>query len=56
MFIFEIDQELWTRKLMGHIMGCDHFLDRNDILKSVYCFMILFLTVYIFNIFTIGII
>jgi hypothetical protein len=32
---------------MNRIMGCDHFLGRKDILKFVYCFMILFLIVYI---------
>jgi hypothetical protein len=32
-------------------MGCDHSLSRKDILKFVYYFMILFLTVYIFKYF-----
>jgi hypothetical protein len=30
-------------------MGCNYSLDRKDILKFVYYFMILFLTVYIFK-------
>jgi hypothetical protein len=33
------------------IMGRGHSLGRNDILKSVYCFMILFLILYIFKYF-----
>jgi hypothetical protein len=41
------DQELWTHELMSRIKGCDHSLDRKDILKFIYCFMILFLIVYI---------
>jgi hypothetical protein len=49
MSIFATDQELWARELMDRIMGCDHSLGRNDILKFIYCFMILFLTIYIFN-------
>jgi hypothetical protein len=49
MFIFTIDQELWTHELMGRIKGCDHSLDRKDVLKFVYCFMILFLRVHIFE-------
>jgi hypothetical protein len=48
MFIFAIDQELWPRELMCHIMGYDHSLGRNDILKFIYYFMIIFLTVYIY--------
>jgi hypothetical protein len=51
MFIFVTDQELWARELMDRIMGCDHSLDQKDILKFVYCFMILFLMVYIFKYF-----
>jgi hypothetical protein len=31
MFIFIIDQELWTHKLMGCIMGCDHSLSLKKI-------------------------
>jgi hypothetical protein len=46
---FAIDQELWTRKLMDHIMGYDHSLGRKELLKFVYCFMIIFLIVYIFK-------
>jgi hypothetical protein len=49
MFIFVTDQELWARELMDCIMGCDHSLGQKDILKFVYCFMILFLIVYIFT-------
>jgi hypothetical protein len=37
------DQKLWIRELMSRIRGCDHSLCQNDILKFVYCFMILFL-------------
>jgi hypothetical protein len=49
MLIFATDQELSARELMSRIMCCDHSLGRNDILKFIYCFMILFLTVYIFK-------
>jgi hypothetical protein len=49
MLIFATDQELSARELMSCIMCCDHSLGRNDILKFIYCFMILFLTVYIFK-------
>jgi hypothetical protein len=28
-------------------MGCDHFLGQKDILKFIYCFISLFLMVYI---------
>jgi hypothetical protein len=49
MFIFTIDQELWAHELMDRIKGCDHSLDRKDVLKFVYCFMILFLRVHIFE-------
>jgi hypothetical protein len=38
MFIFTIDQELWIRELMNHIISCDHSLGSKDILK----FMLLF--------------
>jgi hypothetical protein len=41
MLIFAADQELWARELIG----------RKDILKSVYYFMIIFLTVYILKYF-----
>jgi hypothetical protein len=34
---------------MGRIMGYDHSLGWKDILKFVYCFMMLFLTIYIFK-------
>jgi hypothetical protein len=51
MFIFATNQELWTRELIDLVMGCDHSLDREDILKFVYCFMILFFTVYILKYF-----
>jgi hypothetical protein len=51
MFIFVADQELWTRELIDHIIGCDHSLDRKDIIKFVYGFIILFLIVYIFKYF-----
>jgi hypothetical protein len=49
MFIFATDQGLWTHKLMNRIMDCDHSLCGKDILKFVYYFMILFLTVCIFK-------
>jgi hypothetical protein len=29
-------------------MGCDNSLGQKEVLKFVYCFMIIFLTVYIF--------
>jgi hypothetical protein len=51
MFIFVTDQELWTHELMDHIMNCDHSLAQKDILKFIYYFMIIFLTVYIFKYF-----
>jgi hypothetical protein len=51
MFKFIIDQELCARKLMDRIMYCGHFLDQKDILKFIYCFMIIFLTLYIFKYF-----
>jgi hypothetical protein len=51
MFMFVTDQELWTRELMDRIMGCDHSLGQKDILKFIYCFMILFFMVYIFKYF-----
>jgi hypothetical protein len=46
---FIIDQELWTVKLMDRIMGYDHSLCQKEVLKYVYYFMILFLTVYVFK-------
>jgi hypothetical protein len=36
---------------MDHIIGCEHSLGRKEVLKFVYCFMILFLIVYIFKYF-----
>jgi hypothetical protein len=51
MFIFAIDQELSVHGLLDRIMGCDHSFGQKDILKYVYYFMILFLTVYIFKYF-----
>jgi hypothetical protein len=42
---FTTDQELWACKLMDRIMDCDHSLGRKEVLKFIYCFMILFLTV-----------
>jgi hypothetical protein len=56
MFIFITDQELRTRELMDHIMSCDHSLDQKYILNFVYCFMIIFFTIYILNIFIVTII
>jgi hypothetical protein len=55
MFIFTTDQGLWTCKLMWHNIDCDHSLDQKDILKFVYCFMIIFSTVYILIFFTVSI-
>jgi hypothetical protein len=51
MFIFAPDQELWERELICSIMGYNHSLDRKDILKFVYYFMILFLIIYVFKYF-----
>jgi hypothetical protein len=52
MFIFATNQELCAHELIDHIMGYDHSLGRKeDILKCVDCFMILFLIVYIFKYF-----
>jgi hypothetical protein len=48
---FTTYQELWTRMLIDHIMGCDHSLDQKEILKFIYCFIILFVTVYVFKYF-----
>jgi hypothetical protein len=39
------------RKLMDRIMVCDHSVGRKEVLNFVYCFMILFLTIYIFKYF-----
>jgi hypothetical protein len=38
LYIFITDQELWSRKLVSHIMSHDHSLDRKDILKSILLF------------------
>jgi hypothetical protein len=43
MFIFITDQELWVHELMSHIMGYNNYLNRKDIHKFIYYFMILFL-------------
>jgi hypothetical protein len=51
MFIYKIDQELWTRELMDRIVCYNYSLDRKDVFKFVYYFMILFFTVNILNIF-----
>jgi hypothetical protein len=53
MFIFSIDQALWAHELIDRIMGYDHSLGQNDILKFVYSFIIIFLIVYIFKYFLI---
>jgi hypothetical protein len=50
MFILT-NQELYARELMDCIMGCGHSLGWKDILKFIYYLMILFLTIYILNIF-----
>jgi hypothetical protein len=49
MFIFAAHHEFWARELMSRIMTCDHSLGRNDIIKFIYCFMILFIIVYFLN-------
>jgi hypothetical protein len=49
MFIFVTDQKLWARELMDRIRGCDDSLGRKDILKFIYCLIILFFIVYIFK-------
>jgi hypothetical protein len=49
MFIFAIDQGLWAREVLERIMGCEHSLNWNDILKFIYRFMILFLNIYIYT-------
>jgi hypothetical protein len=49
MFIFVTNQELRALELMSRIIGCDHSLGHKDILKFIYYFIILFLTVYIFK-------
>jgi hypothetical protein len=36
---------------MDRVMDCPHSMDRKEVPKFVYCFMILFLTIYILNIF-----
>jgi hypothetical protein len=36
---------------MNHIMNYDYYLGRKDVIKFVYCFMIIFLTIYIFKYF-----
>jgi hypothetical protein len=51
MFVFVTDQKLWTHELMDCIMGYEHFLNRKDILKFIYYFTIIFLIIYILNIF-----
>jgi hypothetical protein len=51
---FVTDQELWTSKLMDSIMGCDHSLSWKEVIKFVYCLMILFLTVYVLKHFFVG--
>jgi hypothetical protein len=49
MFIFIIDQELLTRELMSRIIGYEHSLDRNDILKFVYFLLSYFLQYMLLN-------
>jgi hypothetical protein len=48
MFIFTTNKELYAHELMDRIMGCDHSLDRNDIVSWSYFFI-----VYIFIVSTI---
>jgi hypothetical protein len=35
MFMFITNQELWTRGLMSHIMGCDNFLRLKEFVKQL---------------------
>jgi hypothetical protein len=49
MFIFITDQELFAHNLKNHIVGGDHSLRRKDTVKFFYCFMIIFLIIYIFK-------
>jgi hypothetical protein len=35
MFIFTIDQELWARELIDHIMGWNHSLGFKDFLNQL---------------------
>jgi hypothetical protein len=42
MFIFVTNLELCVCELMARIMGYDHSLGQNDIIKFVYYFMIIF--------------
>jgi hypothetical protein len=51
---FAIDQQLWARKLIDRIMGYDHSLGWKEVFKFIYYFMILFLIVYILNIFIVS--
>jgi hypothetical protein len=44
---FAIDQKLWARKLIERVMYCDHSLARKKILKFIFYFIVLFLTIYI---------
>jgi hypothetical protein len=43
MFIFITYQELWICELICRIMGYDHSVGKNNILKFVYYFEIIFL-------------
>jgi hypothetical protein len=38
MFIFTINQDLWTHELMDHIIGCEHSLGRKDMVKFILLF------------------
>jgi hypothetical protein len=38
MFIFTIDEDLWSRELISRIMSCDHSLEQKDILKFILLF------------------
>jgi hypothetical protein len=51
MFIFTADQELCACELMECIIGYDQSLGRKNLIKFVYCFMVLFLILYIFKYF-----
>jgi hypothetical protein len=42
MFIFATYTELWVRELVDRIMSYEYSLGQNNILKFIYCFMILF--------------
>jgi hypothetical protein len=38
MFLFKINQNLWTRELIGCIMSCDNSLGSKDMYKFILLF------------------